>query len=113
MNDLSKYISWVRYEQRTLPDNWLTNWQKQAECSICRTFAGEVDDNLSGLLYCGECPECPTGCGMVADDDRLERWIVWAGAKFMRDTLHAPQDARIRAMRRLDGAQQYGRRVLA
>ena len=113
MLDLGKAIAWVRYEQRTLEDHQMSNWQRQAKCSICRTIAGQIDDDLAGAIYCGECPECPTGCGTMADDERLERWIVWAGTKFMRDTLHAPQDARIRARRRLDGAQQYGRRVLA
>ena len=113
MTDLSKYISWVRYEQRTLEDHQMSNWQLQAKCSICRTIAGQIDDDLAGAIYCGECPDRPLGCQVVADAERLERWITWAGTKFMKDTLHAPQDARIRAMRRLDGAQQYGKQVLA
>ena len=111
MDELSKYVSWVRYEQRTLEDHQMSNWQLQAECSICRTIAGQIDDDLAGAIYCSECPDRPLGCRVVADAERLERWIVWAGTKLMRDTQREPRERRIRRLRSRDiGARQEGAR---
>lgn len=110
-DDLSKYAVWVRHNLRTIEDHELANWQRQAECAICRQFAGEIDDNLRGSIYCGTCQEKPEGCRVKADTERLERFVIWAARKLMLDTQREPRERRIRRLRSRDiGARQEGAR---
>jgi len=97
MDELAKYIAWVKYEQRELKSNLCAEWQRQRECTIARMQVGDPSNGVLGSLFCLECEDRlnPGQCDQEADESREGEWLTWAACKVKKQEEAAKHDAPI------------------